>query len=603
MPKHEVISEAFFAFVALAGLIAAWWFRGSVTNAIRRFFSEPGSAFNLSVFRLIFYSTALALVNLPEEQVEHYAALPRGLIVPPTGFGLVARHLPISTTLVDVSYAIFVTASIFAAVGLFTKIASVAFLVAAMYYLTIPQLFGKVNHYHIVVWVAAVLAVSRTADVLSLDSIIQAKRRSTRAVALTPPLDRAYSRPIRLTWLFLGVGYLGPGLWKYRTAGLEWASASNMRAILYDKWYELGHYRPFIPVEKSGLLLTLGALTTLGFEITFLFLVWNRYTRILAAAMGLFFHTMTNLTMRIPFYWSMILYTSFIDWDRISRWAIARRETILFAFDGGCGICRTTAFALARNSLPGGAQFVSAQEASETGRLPAGANLQNLLAEIHVFTPTRTFKGFDAYRRLAWRIPFLWPALPLLYLPPVGLIGRRVYRHVSGHRRCHVASKPVVAGRPNFPRDAWTIAPTAVGAIILTLALLAAATEKVNGWPIALYPTFAGFHSAQSNRLSVVRLTSTGAATTISLKSCFTWMPSDRYAGLVRSTIKRARDGQHDVIGTLITAASKECPLLASNSASFAFYNEAVETTPGRIGRLIDRELLLRWSAKPAPAD
>jgi predicted DCC family thiol-disulfide oxidoreductase YuxK len=595
MPKHVVLSEAVFTVVALGGLIAAWWFRTSVTNAIRRYFSEPGSAFNLAVFRLIFYSTALALVNLPEEQVEHYASLPRGLIVAPAGLGFVAKHLPISTALVDVSYTVSVAASIFAAIGLFTRIASVAFLVAATYYLTIPQLFGKVNHYHIVVWVAAVLAVSRTADALSLDSIIQAKRQSLGAAALNPPAHRAYSRPIRITWLFLGVGYLGPGLWKYRTAGLEWTSASNMRAILYDKWYELGHYRPFIPVEKSGLLLTLGALTTLGFEITFLFLIWNRYTRMLAAAMGLFFHTMTNLTMRIPFYWSMILYTSFVDWDRISRWSTARREKLLFAFDRGCGICQTTACALARNSLPGGAQFVSAQEASEAELLPAGANLADLLAEIHVFTPSRTFKGFDAYRRLAWRIPFLWPALPLLYLPPVSLVGRHAYRRVSEHRRCHVASKPRGVGRPILPRGAWTLAPTAVGAIIVTLALVAAGTDKVNGWPVALYPTFAGFHIPQSSRLSVVRLTPTGAPTTISLKSCFKWMPSDRYAGLVRSTISRARDGRRDVIGTLIRAASKECPRLASSSASFAFYNETVETTPGEVGRLIERELLLRW--------
>jgi predicted DCC family thiol-disulfide oxidoreductase YuxK len=597
IPQHAVVSEGVFAAVGLAALVLAWWFRTPVFNAIRRFFSEPGSAFDLAVFRLIFYATALALVDTPEDQVEHYAALPRGLMFPPTGSGWLAKHIPLSATLVQTSYWILVGASVLAAVGLFTRIASVVFLLAATYYLTIPQLFGKVNHYHIVVWVAAVLAVSRTADVFSLDSVIQAKRHPHPAAALVPTPSRAYARPIRLTWLFLGIGYLGPGLWKYRTAGIEWASASNMRAILYDKWYELGNYRPFIPVDKSGLLLTLGALMTLGFEITFIALLWNRYTRLLAAAMGLFFHTMTNLTMRIPFYWSMILYTSFVEWDRISRWWLARRETLVFAFDGGCGVCRTTAIALARNSLPGGAEFTSAQEASATGKLPADADLSTVLTDIHVFTPTRTFKGFDAYRRLAWRVPLLWPILPLLYLPPVGLIGRRVYRRVADHRLCHVASEPQVPVRPLLLRRRWTVAPTTVGAIILSLALVAAATDTVNGWPVALYPTFAGLHTAQSNRLSVVRLSTTGAATTIALKSCFRWMPSDRYAGLVRSTIARTRDGQHDLIGKLITAASKECPQLATNSASFAFYNETVETTPGRVGRLVGRELLLRSTA------
>lgn len=34
--------------------------------------------------------------------------------------------------------------------------------------------------------------------------------------------------------------------------------------------------------------------------------------------------------------------------------------------------------------------------------------------------------GYDGWRRLAWALPVVWPVLPLLYLPPVPFIGRRV---------------------------------------------------------------------------------------------------------------------------------------------------------------------------------
>src|SRR5581483_12392552 len=120
------------------------------------------------------------------------------------------------------------------------------------------------------------LAVSRTADVMSVDAVIRARRRAGREPVAAPAPDTAYSQPIRLTWLLLAVSYLGPGLWKYRTAGLDWISAGNMRAILYDKWYELGGYRPFVPVDRVGFLLTLGALATIAFEIGFILLIWNR---------------------------------------------------------------------------------------------------------------------------------------------------------------------------------------------------------------------------------------------------------------------------------------------------------------------------------------
>ena len=145
-----------------------------------------------------------------------------------------------------------------------------------------------------------------------------------------------------------------------------------MRAILYNKWYELGGYRPFVPVDRSGVLLTLGGLTTLAFELGFILLIWHRYTRLLAAAMGLFFHAMNVVTLNIKFYWAMILYVTFVDWEWLSRWALRRREPLVFAYDGGCGMCRQTAAALSTATLPGGVTYTSAQDLAGRGGLPSG---------------------------------------------------------------------------------------------------------------------------------------------------------------------------------------------------------------------------------------
>jgi predicted DCC family thiol-disulfide oxidoreductase YuxK len=594
--EYKAISAAVFIGAVLVGLALAIIFRAQVIGTVRRFFSEPGTAFNLAVFRLVFYGTALALAGVPLHTAERFAALPRGLMVPPAGFNLVSGFFPISVTLVQVAFWLAVAASVLAAVGLFTRSAGVVFLVAAGYYLTIPQIFGKVVHYHTIIWVAALLAVSRTADVFSLDAVRRA-RRSHSGTIEPPAPNVAYFRPIKLTWLLLALSYLGPGLWKYRTAGIDWASASNMRAILYDKWYELNGYRPFVPVDRSSLLLALGGLATLAFELGFILLIWHRYTRPLAAGMGLFFHAMNVITLKIKFFWAMILYVTFVDWTWLSQWALRRRERLVFAFDGGCGVCRQTAAALSTATLPGGATYISAQDLATTGKLPSGVALSDLLTDIHVLAPGGTYRGVDAYRRVAWRVPFLWPVLPLLYLPPVTFVRDRVYRRVADHRLCHVSDgQEAVREEPRPPiRRGWTTAPTLVGGIILAAMVAAIAVRETAAWPVALYPTFAGLHQPRSQKLVAIG----AGAKPVALRSCFMWMPSDRYAGLVRQTVARARNGNDGLVHELVDAAARDCPQLRRSSQHFSFYKVEVETTPGEVGRLVRRTLLLRWSGDP----
>jgi predicted DCC family thiol-disulfide oxidoreductase YuxK len=588
----KLVSAALLAVIVIGGLAVAWRHRAFVIATVKAYFTEAGSAYNLAVFRLIFYATAFALAALPENQVLHFAKLPRSLMFPPWGTETVAGHIPLSPDLARAAFIAVVVSSALAAIGLLTRLASIVFLVAMTYYLTLPQLFGKVDHYHIVLWVAAVLAFSPTADAFSVDSLIRsALRRDGRTLAVGLPRDVAYSRPLRLTWLFIAIGYLGPGLWKYRTAGLEWASASNMRAIMYDKWYEIDGYRPFVPIQKVGLFLTIGALGTMMFETGFVFLIWHRYTRPIAAVMGIFFHSMTILLLQISFYSTQILYVSFVNWEWLSRRVMRNRAPLIFAFDGGCGICRKTAAGLSRNTLPGGVEYVSAQEGLRSGRLPADADLSRLLTDIHLFTPDAAYVGYVAYRRLAWRTPLFWPVLPFLYLAPVRAIGERIYRRVADGRSCQVGEHELSPTVAPLSR-AWVYVPTAIAALVIAVAGTAAIENQVNGWPVALYPTFAGLHDRVANQIIVVR-TSAGRQTRVSLNDCLPWMPSPRYNGLVSSTIQRAEAGDVAIFRSLLSVA-RESPTCTQieGGGSLTFIQETVETTPGVAGRVIERKVL-----------
>jgi predicted DCC family thiol-disulfide oxidoreductase YuxK len=57
------------------------------------------------------------------------------------------------------------------------------------------------------------------------------------------------------------------------------------------------------------------------------------------------------------------------------------------------------------------------------------------MRDMHVVTSDgATYKGFDGWRNLAWALPLLWIILPLLYLPPIPWMGRKVYRRIADNR-------------------------------------------------------------------------------------------------------------------------------------------------------------------------
>jgi predicted DCC family thiol-disulfide oxidoreductase YuxK len=47
----------------------------------------------------------------------------------------------------------------------------------------------------------------------------------------------------------------------------------------------------------------------------------------------------------------------------------------------------------------------------------------------------RSYRGFYAFRRIAWTSPLQWPLVPLLYLPGAKNVGERAYALIARNRR------------------------------------------------------------------------------------------------------------------------------------------------------------------------
>lgn len=105
-------------------------------------------------------------------------------------------------------------------------------------------------------------------------------------------------------------------------------------------------------------------------------------------------------------------------------------------YDGACALCQASARLLRRLDWCGVLNYQDARDVESLPQVAFPLVPKQLLEEMHLLTPKRdaVYRGFYAFRWLAWRLPPVMLLAPLLYLPGVPYLGRRIYRWVARHR-------------------------------------------------------------------------------------------------------------------------------------------------------------------------
>lgn len=297
---------------------------------ITSYFREEDHALNLAVARICLMCGLLYMSLEPTNDAVWFSTMPPALRVPPIGYGPLLPWIPFDTGVVTVTRFAFWAACALAIIGFQTRIATVLAAVLSVYVLGLPQLFGKINHFHHLVWFAAVLAASRCGDALSVDAWL--RRRRGQSAPISP--SRAYGLPLRIIWVLLGIVYFFPGFWKLIGSGLAWAFSENLRWQFYAKWLELGGFLPLFRIDEVPWLYKLGGLYTLVFELSFLPAVFFARLRPVLFVAGIVFHGNTMLFLHIGFIVLLICYPVLIDWQwcldklRIRRAAAARHGEV-----------------------------------------------------------------------------------------------------------------------------------------------------------------------------------------------------------------------------------------------------------------------------------
>jgi predicted DCC family thiol-disulfide oxidoreductase YuxK len=568
-------------------------------NLVVRYFEGVTSPFNLAIFRIVFFAAFLRFVihEVTLERVIFFSTLPRELMFPTPGLGPVISRIPLNPLLVEVSGYALLLCCFSAMIGFRARTSALLVTLLGLYVLGVPQIWGKVNHYHHLIWFAAILSVSRCADVLSVDALLAARRRADAGDTAPPAAHNRYALPIRFVWLLMGVAYLFPGLWKAYVGGWAWAFSDNMIFRMYQKWFELGGWQP-LPIFRMDyfpwMTQAAGAATILV-EVGFIFALFLPRLRYLVAFGAFMFHTGVFLTMRIWFWTLQLCYITFIDWHWLGNTLGRRayREPLFLLYDGNCQLCRRTVARIRTFDIVGRVTYVNAlDEAALLEHNLTHLDRDALLYDMHAVRGEQVWRGFEAYRVLLRRIPLLWALLPLLYIPPVPALGRRVYRRVADARTCSIvqAVPPTLPKRHLLPMQGVAV----MGVFLLATNFLFGAAGATYAWPFASYPTFQELVGPTITTLRVVARGSDGQLIPLDEQAIKRKLSGERWAGMLRWMLRTKNENNHEQrLHALAQLLLANDPHLRKGD-TLEIYNAVYSTLPDRYGQPpLRQELML----------
>ena len=580
--ERVLLSRALFCAIVLALVVFGVRHPDFVRTTWRRFWYAIGHPLNLAVYRIVLFATIFWDLDgdYPLDQLVFFSQLPTDLRFAPRGLELITPHLPTSPELAVASYVVVQVFAFTAMMGLFSRTSAAVVAIVGVYTLGVPQFYAQVNHYHHMLWFAAVLACSRCGDVLSLDSLFFAWRRADQGVVEPPTASRDYALPLRIVWLLMGIVYFFPGFWKLWVSGLDWAFSDNFKTMLHMKWHQLDGWTPAFRLDRYPLLYRPAALTALLFEIGFSFLIFFPKGRMLALVVGLGFHNAIAYFMRIPFFSLQTSYATFIEWDRVCRW-IGRKlypETMYALYDGNCQLCRRTIGMLRMFDVFERIEYVNVVTAGD-GEHYMGIERAQLMVDMHAVRGQRVWRGFEAYRAMAARIPVLWVFWPLLWIWPATALGQRRYRHVADSRGCELQG----ARRPE-PRGARRVElhglrPVIVVGMGMILAnVVYGVKQQRTGWPFSCYPPFSRIAPPVSVEIDMFAYAAEGGLVAWDEKALVQKFSYPRYSTLMERLSSEGNAARYRAFWQVVAAHSPE----VEGAARVDFYRHRILTDPER---------------------
>lgn len=109
---------------------------------------------------------------------------------------------------------------------------------------------------------------------------------------------------------------------------------------------------------------------------------------------------------------------------------------IVVLYDGKCHLCRRSVFTLQLLDQLDRLEIVNFRDAAQRKRHAAKIHEEDLDRAMHIKMPEGTYyKGFFAFRKIAWHLPLTRIFTPVFYVPGVPYIGQIIYAHIAAKRK------------------------------------------------------------------------------------------------------------------------------------------------------------------------
>jgi predicted DCC family thiol-disulfide oxidoreductase YuxK len=322
-------------------------------------------------------------------------------------------------------------------IGLFTRVSCGVAFGLGLYLLGLSNNIGKVDHNDgIVLWSFLVMAIARSGDGWSIDSLLRAARGK-----IAPSLHAEYRWPPRMMQVLMAVVFCIAGIAKLRASGLAWAFSDNLRNTFIMQYY-------LSDPPLRGLLLWIAsqrwlceflAISTLVCETGAPLALVSRWARWILIPSLFLMQLGNELVLGINFRQFMLCYVFWVPWSDVGREIRGRasqQKKVAVLYDGSCGLCQRTMAVIRRIDLLNKVEILDAMNKwpSIANRF-SSLNQDECLRVMHaIHTSGRVTTGFDAYRTIARAVPLGWLLLPLMYVPGVPAVGRAAYQRIANRR-------------------------------------------------------------------------------------------------------------------------------------------------------------------------
>lgn len=356
--------------------------------------------------------------------------------------------------------------------------------IVLVYWTGLAYSFGKPHHDKIALTFALLLLpLAPCGARISWHAVRSAWRRARRGEPELPEDASGPAFPLRVAQITIALGYCAAGASKLMLGGFEWFNGYSLQGSLLGHDNDAARF-----VAGSVLLCRLQSVGLVSTQVLFPLVLVLPVARWFFLPMAITFHLITWATMDTgPYMRLWILLAVFLPLERVpaivrgwlqGRWwqavpaalvavglpalviwivsivvpgwalwvgfgslAVAAvlyvmpSARLTFLFDGRCRICRGTVAVLRGLDWGARIRFVDLHDAAARRSAAPSVDLDAALRDVHAIDARgRVLVGFDAYRAVAWRSPLTLLLAPLLHVPPVAAVARRVYRQVADRR-------------------------------------------------------------------------------------------------------------------------------------------------------------------------